>query len=153
MSAIIPGTNGNGYVTTATNPEQPVRITTNQLPTPTGRAAPAPSPIPQGNSLVRRAQQLATGAQQILTGVTRLRQVPAETRANVDTLFSALGSEVQTVRNDVARAAQLEAALPLVILAVGIVVKRPLVGAAVAAGFYLWQHRNELPAPGSVPPS
>jgi hypothetical protein len=38
-------------------------------------------------------------------------------------------------------------------LAVGIVVKRPLVGAAVAAGFYLWQHRNELPAPGSVPPS
>jgi hypothetical protein len=141
------------YVSTASNPEQPVRVATNQLPTPTGRTPPAPTPVPLGNELVRRAQQLATGAQQILTGVQRLGQMPAETRAGVDVLFAGLGAEVQTVRDDVGHAAQLEKALPLLIVAIGFVVGRPLVGALVAGGFFLWQHRADLPEPGNVPPS
>lgn len=153
MSAKTTGPVATKYLTGPTNPEQPVRVATNQLPTPTGRVALAPSPVPLGNELVRRAQQLATGAQQILTGVNRIGQIPAETRAGVDVLFDSLGSEIQTVRDDVGRAAQLERALPLVILAVGIVVRRPVVGALVAGGFYLWQQRGSLPAPAVVPPS
>jgi len=139
-------------VATANNPQQPIRVATNQLPTPTGRTPPAPTPVPLGNELTRRAQQLATGAQQILTGVQRLGQMPAETRAGVDALFSGLGSEIQTVRDAVGHAAQLEKALPLLIVAIGFVVGRPLIGALVAGGFFLWQRRAELPEPGNVPP-
>lgn len=137
--------------TTATNPDQPVLIGTNQLPTPMGRTAPAPSPVPMGNELERRARQLAAGAQQILTSVQRLGQIPADTKAGVAVLFDGLGAEVQTIRDDVGHAAQLEKALPLVMLAVGIIVRRPFLGAAVALGFYVWQKRGELPAPAVRP--
>lgn len=134
------------YVTGPTNPQQPVRVATNQLPTPTGRAAPAPSAVPLGNEMERLARQVATAAQQLLTGVQRVPDAPADAQATVEELFSGLGRQVQTVRSDVAHAAQLNAALPLLILAVGIVVRRPLVGAAVAGAFYLWQRRDEAPA-------
>jgi len=145
---------GNGaYATVPNNPDQPVRVATTQLPTPTGRRVPGATPIPLGNELERRARQLATGAQQVLTSVQRLTQIPGETRAGVDQLFEGLGNEIQTVRSDVSHAAALEKALPLVILAVGIVVRRPLMGALVALGFYLWQHRTDLPAPMITPAS
>ena len=53
-----------------------------------------------------------------------------------------LKGEVGTARQDVARAADLQRLLPLVIMALGVLLKRPWVSVALAGGLFLSSSRN-----------
>jgi hypothetical protein len=96
--------------------------------------APAPTPAP-GTSWVE--QQLQALKDAVTTGRSTFEQAEAEGRAlrnQVQTLD--LAGSINATLTDVRHAAQLKQMLPFVILAVGFLVGRPLIG--IGAAVVVW---------------
>lgn len=96
---------------------------------------PPPAPLPSGGSWLER--QLAALADAVATGQSSYAQAQAEAqrlKTQVDSL-GIVGSLEQTLE-DVHRAGQLKQMLPVVVLAIGVLAGRPLIGAAAAAAVW-----------------
>jgi hypothetical protein len=103
---------------------------------------PPPAPLPSGGSWLD--QQLRALADAVATGQTTYQQAQAEAdrlKRQVNSL-GIVGSLEQTL-TDVHRAGQLQQMLPVVVLALGVLLGRPLLGAAAAAAvWYAGQDRR-----------
>jgi len=103
------------------------------VPAPPPRVTPtvAPLPAPNGTWLEEQLQKVQDA---IATGRSEATRTEAEARAIKSQVESIgiLGGLDQTL-TDVRRAGQLQQMLPLVVLAIGIVVGRPVLGALAAA--------------------
>lgn len=93
---------------------------------------PPPAPLPSGGSWLD--QKLAELADAVATGRASAQQAQADAqrlKSQVDSLD--IVATVEQTLTDVHRAGQLQQMLPVVVLVLGVLLGRPLVGAAAAA--------------------